>query len=100
LQLNHSGPYSSFISKEYPKFLTENLSIAHTDLEKLKMQEQNLQEYNRRIADFEKRRLHAETEAFDRQIHETRLNGKIYQIFLYFFSLSQYCHNLDNLVKL
>ncbi|XP_071578389.1 TBC1 domain family member 31 isoform X2 [Temnothorax nylanderi] len=71
-QLNHSGPYPSFISQEYPKFLTENLSIA--DLEKLKMQEQNLQEYNRRIADFEKRKLHAETEAFAKQIHETRLN--------------------------
>lgn len=83
MQLNHSGPYSSFISKEYPKFLAENLSIV--DLEKLKMQEQNLQEYNHRIADFEKKRLHAETEAFERQIHETRLNGKIYQIFLYFF---------------
>lgn len=76
MQLNHSGPYSSFILKEYPKFLTENLSIG--DLEKLKMQEQNTQEYNRRIADFEKRRLHAETEAFIKQIHETRINGKIY----------------------
>ncbi|KYM96803.1 PREDICTED: TBC1 domain family member 31 [Cyphomyrmex costatus] len=70
LQLNHNGPYPSFISKEYPKFLTENL----TDLKKLKMREQNLQECNCRVADFEKRRLHAETEAFAKQIHETRLN--------------------------
>ncbi|KAG5325635.1 TBC31 protein, partial [Pseudoatta argentina] len=69
LQLNHSGPYPSFIS-EYPKFLTENLA----DLEKLKMQEQNLQEYNCRVADLEKRRLYAETEAFARQIHEARIN--------------------------
>ncbi|KYN40726.1 WD repeat-containing protein 67 [Trachymyrmex septentrionalis] len=70
LQLNHSGPYPSFILEEYPKFLTENL----LDLEKLKMQEQNLEEYNCRVADFEKRRLHAETEAFARQIHEARIN--------------------------
>lgn len=76
MQLNHSGPYPSFILKEYPKFLIENLSIG--DLEKLKMQEQNTQEYNHRIANFEKRRLHAETEAFTKQIHETRMNGKIY----------------------
>lgn len=72
LQLNHSGPYIWFISKEYPKFLTENLSIA--DLRQLKMQEQSLQEYNCKVADFEKRRLHAETEAFAKQIHETRIN--------------------------
>jgi len=87
LQLNHSGPYLSFISKEYPKFITENLSV--TDLRKLKMQKQNLQECNRRIADFEKRRLHAETEAFAKQIHESRLNGKnifIYFLILYIFS--------------
>lgn len=49
------------------------------------MQEQNLQEYNCRVADFEKRRLHAETEAFARQIHEARINGKIYSIYIYFF---------------
>ncbi|XP_077260000.1 TBC1 domain family member 31 isoform X2 [Temnothorax americanus] len=72
LHVNHSGPYPSFMSQEYPKFLTENLSVA--DLEKLKMQEQSLQEYNRRRADFEKRKLHTETEAFARQIHETRLS--------------------------
>ncbi|KAL6259911.1 hypothetical protein P5V15_009822 [Pogonomyrmex californicus] len=72
LQLNHSGPYLSFISKEYPKFLIENFSI--TDLEKLKMQEQNLHKY-RKITDLlEKRRLHAETKAFAKQIHETRMN--------------------------
>jgi len=39
------------------------------------MQEENLQEYNRKIADFaEKRRLQAETEAFARQIQERRMN--------------------------
>ncbi|XP_011869580.1 PREDICTED: TBC1 domain family member 31 isoform X2 [Vollenhovia emeryi] len=75
LELNHSGPYPLFISKEYPKLLTENFSVA--DLEKLKMQKHNLQECNRSIADFEKRRLHAETEAFARQIHESRLNERI-----------------------
>lgn len=76
MQLNHSGPYLSFISKEYPKFIIENLNIA--DLGKLKMQEQNLPEYNRRITNFDKTRLHTETETFPRQIHETKLNGKIY----------------------
>ncbi|XP_071636419.1 TBC1 domain family member 31 [Temnothorax longispinosus] len=70
--VNHSGPYPSFISQDDPKFLTENLSRA--DLEKLKMQEQTLQDYNRRRADFEKRNVHAETEAFAKQRHETRLN--------------------------
>ncbi|KMQ96654.1 wd repeat-containing protein 67-like protein [Lasius niger] len=44
LQLNHVGPYPSFIKTEYPKFLIENLSIA--DLRKFKTQEQYLQEYN------------------------------------------------------
>lgn len=76
MQLNHSGPYPSFILKEYPKFIIENLNIA--DLGKLKMQEQNLQKYNCRIADFDQRKLHAETEILPRQIHETKLNGKIY----------------------
>ncbi|XP_011156483.1 TBC1 domain family member 31 [Solenopsis invicta] len=72
LQLHDNGPYPLFISKEYPKFLTESFSIA--DLEKLKMQEENLQDYNHRLADSEKRKLRAETEAFARQIHETRIN--------------------------
>lgn len=74
LQLNHIGPYPSFIKKEYPKFLTENLSIV--DLKKLKMQEQHLQECNCKIIErAERERLHAEAKAFARQIHETRLNG-------------------------
>lgn len=74
LQLNYIGPYPSFIKKEYPKFLTENLSIA--DLRKLKIQEQHLQECNRKIVEHaERKRLCAETKAFARQIHEARLNG-------------------------
>ncbi|XP_012527193.1 TBC1 domain family member 31 [Monomorium pharaonis] len=78
LQLNDNGPYPSFISKEYPKFLAENFSVA--DLKKLKMQE-HLQQYDHRIVNFEKRRLHAETEAFARQIHERRMSEvqKCYQ---------------------
>jgi len=84
LQLNHNGPYPSFISKEYPKFLTENLSIAN--LEKLKMQEQNLERYNCRVADLEKRRLLAETEAFARQIHESRMNGILISIYIFSFN--------------
>ncbi|EFN68061.1 WD repeat-containing protein 67 [Camponotus floridanus] len=74
LQLNHIGPYPSFIKKEYPKFLAENLSIA--DLRKLKIQEQHLQECNRKIVErADRKRLCTETKAFARQIHETRLNG-------------------------
>ncbi|XP_072760455.1 TBC1 domain family member 31 [Anoplolepis gracilipes] len=73
LQLNHVGPYPLFIKKEYPKFLTENLNIA--DLKKLKIQEQYLQECNRKITELaERKRLCTETKAFTRQIHETRLN--------------------------
>ncbi|XP_070163117.1 TBC1 domain family member 31 isoform X2 [Polyergus mexicanus] len=73
LQLNNIGPYPSFIKKDYPKFLTENLNIA--DLRKLKRQEQHLQECNCKIAELaERKRLYAETKAFARQIHETRLN--------------------------
>lgn len=100
MQLNHKGPYPLFISTEYPKFLTENLSIA--SLDKLKMQEENLQEYKCRVADFEKRRLHAETEAFARQIHETRINGKIYFLNCLYslYNISLISSIFFNLVKL
>lgn len=88
LQLNNVGPYPLFIKKEYPKFLTENLSIA--DLRKLKRQEQHLQECNCKIAELaERKRLCAETKAFARQIHETRLNG-IQSNFYIFFALISY----------
>ncbi|GAB1858995.1 WD repeat-containing protein 67 [Camponotus japonicus] len=87
LQLNHIGPYPSFIKKEYPKFLAENLSIA--DLRKLKIQEQHLQECNRKIVEHaERKRLCAETKAFARQIHEARLN-EIQKCF------QEYINNLD-----
>ncbi|XP_029156000.1 TBC1 domain family member 31 [Nylanderia fulva] len=71
LQLNHVGPYLEFIKTEYPKFLVENLNIA--DLRKLKTQE-HLQERNRKIAELERKRLHAEAKAFAKQTHERRLN--------------------------
>jgi len=75
LQLNHTGPYSSFILKEYPKFLIENSNNV-TNLAKLKMQECN--HYTADLA--ERRRLHEENKAFLKQIHDARQNGTICNI--------------------
>ncbi|XP_012234043.1 TBC1 domain family member 31 [Linepithema humile] len=66
LQLNHTGPYPSFILKEYPKFLIDNSN----NFANLKMQECN--HYTADLA--ERRRLHEENKAFLKQIHEARQN--------------------------
>lgn len=76
LQLNHTGPYPSFILKEYPKFLIENSNDFANSAE-LKMQE-----CNHHIVDLtERRRLHEKDKAFLKQIHEARQNGTVHNIF-------------------
>lgn len=78
LQLNQTGPYSLFILKQYPTFITENFYI--TDPRKLKMEE-HLQEYHGKVVKCaEKRRLRDEIDAFVKQIHEMRMDGKVYNI--------------------
>lgn len=76
LLLNQTGPYSSFILKEYPKFVIENSCIVDSD--KCNVRERYLQDHERKMVEFaERRRLDNEIDAFTRQIHETRLNGRI-----------------------
>nr|XP_034191470.1 TBC1 domain family member 31-like [Osmia lignaria]XP_034195275.1 TBC1 domain family member 31-like [Osmia lignaria]XP_034195284.1 TBC1 domain family member 31-like [Osmia lignaria] len=71
ITLSSKGPYQPFIH-DFPKFLTDDLSIA--ELEKLKEKERIERERDRKeMETAEENRLKHETKAFMNQIHQMRL---------------------------
>lgn len=69
------GPYPSFMIHDFPKFLTDEISII--ELEKLKQKQKIMHEHNHittKIA--EENRLKYEAKTFIDKIHQIRLSGK------------------------
>lgn len=74
IPLSSKGPYQPFMLHDFPKFLTDDLSIV--ELEKLKEKELIERERNRKEMKIaEENRLKHETKAFMDQIHRMRLKG-------------------------
>ncbi|XP_076633299.1 TBC1 domain family member 31 isoform X1 [Colletes latitarsis] len=66
------GPYPPFMLHDFPKFLTDDISIL--ELEKLRKKEQVMRKHNYKVMEIaEANRLKHEAEAFMDQIHQTRL---------------------------
>ncbi|XP_054008028.1 TBC1 domain family member 31 [Hylaeus anthracinus] len=73
ITLPSKGPYPPFMIHDFPKFLTDDISLL--EFEKLKEKERVTREQNRTaIETAETKRLKHEAKSFMNQIHETRLN--------------------------
>lgn len=71
-----TGPYPPFMINDFPKFLTDEISIL--ELEKLKRKRRIIRDYNHKAMKIaETNRLKYEAKAFMNQIHQIRLNGKV-----------------------
>ncbi|XP_033336407.2 TBC1 domain family member 31 [Megalopta genalis] len=72
ITLPSNGPYLPLMLHEFPKFLTDEVSVL--ELEKIKQQEQIAWEHNRKAIEIsEQKRLKQEAEAFMEQINQARL---------------------------
>ncbi|XP_076292721.1 TBC1 domain family member 31 [Lasioglossum baleicum] len=72
ITLSPNGPYLPFMLHDFPKFLTDEMSVL--ELEKMKEKERIAQEHNRKAAEIaEQKRLKQETNAFMEQINRARL---------------------------
>lgn len=75
IELPSKGPYPPTMLHDFPKFLTDEISVL--EVEKLKERERLMQEHNRKVMQLaETNRLKHEAKSFMEHIHEERLNGK------------------------
>ncbi|XP_017888130.1 TBC1 domain family member 31 [Ceratina calcarata] len=73
IELSSTGPYPPFMSDDFPKFLTDEISLV--ELEKLKEKRRIMRRHNREALKVEEmNRLKHEARAFMDQIHRTRLD--------------------------
>ena len=73
ITLPSKGPYTPFMLQDFPKYLTDDISVF--ELEKLKEKERIMCEHNLKAVELaEAKRLKHEVNAFMNQIHQTRLN--------------------------
>ncbi|KZC11755.1 WD repeat-containing protein 67 [Dufourea novaeangliae] len=73
IPLPTKGPYLPFLLNDFPKFLTDEVSVL--ELEKLKETERSVREHNHKTMKVaEEKRLKHEAKAFMNQIHQERLN--------------------------
>nr|XP_031829585.1 TBC1 domain family member 31 [Nomia melanderi]XP_031829586.1 TBC1 domain family member 31 [Nomia melanderi]XP_031829587.1 TBC1 domain family member 31 [Nomia melanderi] len=73
ITLPSKGPYLPFMLHDFPKFLTDEVSVL--ELEKLKEKERTARKHNRKAIEIaEQDRLKQETKSFMEQIHRARLN--------------------------
>lgn len=75
ITLPSKGPYPPFMLHDFPKFLTDEISVF--ELEKLKKKQRIMHQCNQKIMEIaEINRLEHEAKAFMNQINQTRLKGK------------------------
>ncbi|KOC68617.1 WD repeat-containing protein 67 [Habropoda laboriosa] len=73
ITLSPNGPYTPDLVLDFPKFLTDEISVF--ELEKLKEKERIMREHNRKAMELaEANRLKHEAKSFMDQIHQIRLN--------------------------
>lgn len=78
-RLPKTGPYPSFLSEQYPKFITED---SHLELRRLQLQDDQAtiirHDERCKLKANEEKRLRMERENFLREIDAARVNGKIF----------------------
>ncbi|XP_076751220.1 TBC1 domain family member 31 isoform X2 [Xylocopa sonorina] len=75
MALPPNGPYPPFMLDDFPKFLTDQISVL--ELEKLKEKSRMMHEQSNKLMEIaETNRLKHEAEVFMDQIHQTRLNAQ------------------------